>query len=217
MLNIITAEFIKGAVKSSQFPQTGLPEYAFFGRSNAGKSSLINMLLNRKNLVKTGSRPGMTREINFFAVNRPIKNGGAAGSVKNKGRAFCIADLPGYGFAQVSDPVRDRIDRMLYDYCTSRAELKTLFFLMDIRRDPTEVEQRTVEFFRSQGVDTALVATKADKIGKNEQVQRINLLASFFECSKESILLTSASKKIGREPLLQRMVSGMSIGGLKTE
>lgn len=208
MLNIISAEFIKGAVKSSQFPQMGVPEYAFFGRSNAGKSSLINMLLNRKNLVKTGSRPGMTREINFFAVNHPAKTEVSADSRKSKGKSFCIADLPGYGFAQVSDPVRNRIDRMLYDYCTTRAELKTMFFLMDIRRDPTEVEQRTLEFFRSQGIETVLVATKADKIGKNEQMQRLKLLASFFECSKERIILTSAAKKIGREQLLQHITAG---------
>ena len=235
MLKIVSAEFIKGAVNSKQFPQTGIPEYAFFGRSNAGKSSLINMLLNRKNLVKTGSKPGMTREINFFIVNAPAKTGTAGNTSSGSGKqalhignhrssaalhsggqtaadnlyqragtkTFCVADLPGYGFAQVSLSERNMIDRMLYDYCTVRTELKTMFLLMDIRRDPTETEQRTLAFFRDRKIETVLTATKADKLSKNEQMRRITVFASFFDCEKESILLTSSTKKIGREKLLQ--------------
>ena len=198
MLKIVSAEFIKGAISSKQFPQIGIPEFAFFGRSNAGKSSLINMLLNRKNLVKTGSKPGMTREINFFAVNAPANKPPSAES-------FCVADLPGYGFAQVSLSERNRIDTMLYDYCTTRSELKTMFFLMDIRRDPTEVERHTLAFFQEQGINTVLTATKADKVSKNEQVKRLTALASFFDCSKDSIVLTSSTKKTGREKLLQHL------------
>ena len=198
MLKIVSAEFIKGAINSKQFPQIGVPEFAFFGRSNAGKSSLINMLLNRKNLVKTGSKPGMTREINFFAVNAPANKPPSAES-------FCVADLPGYGFAQVSLSERNRIDTMLYDYCTTRSELKTMFFLMDIRRDPTEVERHTLAFFQEQGINTVLTATKADKVSKNEQVKRLTALASFFDCSKDSIVLTSSTKKTGREKLLQHL------------
>ena len=198
MLKIVSAEFIKGVISSKQFPQIGIPEFAFFGRSNAGKSSLINMLLNRKNLVKTGSKPGMTREINFFAVNAPANKPPSAES-------FCVADLPGYGFAQVSLSERNRIDTMLYDYCTTRSELKTMFFLMDIRRDPTEVERHTLAFFQEQGINTVLTATKADKVSKNEQVKRLTALASFFDCSKDSIVLTSSTKKTGRETLLQHL------------
>ena len=198
MLKIVSAEFIKGAINSKQFPQIGVPEFAFFGRSNAGKSSLINMLLNRKNLVKTGAKPGMTREINFFAVNAPAGKPTSAES-------FCVADLPGYGFAQVSLSERNRIDTMLYDYCTTRSELKTMFFLMDIRRDPTEVERHTLAFFQEQGINTVLTATKADKVSKNEQVKRLTALASFFDCSKDSIVLTSSTKKTGRETLLQHL------------
>jgi len=209
MLKIVSAEFIKGAITSKQFPQTGVPEFAFFGRSNAGKSSLINMLLNRKNLVKTGSKPGMTREINFFIVNAPAKNGTArnnAGGTPQKNdtlKVFSLADLPGYGFSQVSQAERKRIDTMLYDYCTTRPELKTMFFLMDIRRDPTAVERQTLVFFQEQGINTVLTATKADKLSKNEQIQRITALASFFDCGKDTIVATSSTKKTGREKLLQ--------------
>ena len=212
MVKIVSAEFIKGAIKSKQFPQTGVPEFAFFGRSNAGKSSLINMLLNRKNLVKTGSKPGMTREINFFIVNAPAKTGSAKNNTgveapqkNNALKVFTVADLPGYGFAQVSLSERNRIDTMLYDYCTTRSELRTMFFLMDIRRDPTEVERHTLTFFQEQGINTVLTATKADKVSKNEQAKRITTLASFFDCSKDSIVLTSSTKKTGRETLLQHL------------
>lgn len=198
MLKIVSAEFIKGAINSKHFPQTGLPEFAFFGRSNAGKSSLINMLLNRKNLVKTGSKPGMTREINFFAVNAPAGKPPSAES-------FCVADLPGYGFAQVSQAERKRIDAMLYDYCTTRSTLKTVFLLMDIRRDPAEIELQTLQFFREHNIPAVLTATKADKLSKNEQTKQLLALASFFECSKDKIIVTSATKKTGREKLLQHL------------
>ena len=218
MLKIASAEFIKGAINSKQFPQTGVPEFAFFGRSNAGKSSLINMLLNRKNLVKTGSKPGMTREINFFIVNAPAKTGpeknntgGGAPQKNNALKVFTVADLPGYGFAQVSLPERNRIDTMLYDYCTTRSELKIMFFLMDIRREPTDVERNTLAFFREQGINTVLTATKADKVSKNEQAKRITALASFFDCSKDSIVLTSSTKKTGRETLLQHLSACLSV------
>lgn len=198
MLKIVSAEFIKGAINSKQFPQIGVPEFAFFGRSNAGKSSLVNMLLNRKNLVKTGAKPGMTREINFFAVNAPAGKQPSAES-------FCIADLPGYGFAQVSQAERKRIDAMLYDYCTTRSTLKTVFLLMDIRRDPAEIELQTLQFFREHNIPAVLTATKADKLSKNEQATQLLALASFFECSKDEIIVTSSTKKTGREKLLQHL------------
>ena len=198
MLKIVSAEFIKGAINSKQFPQIGVPEFAFFGRSNAGKSSLINMLLNRKDLVKTGSKPGMTREINFFAVNAPANK-------QPNAESFCVADLPGYGFAQVSQAERKRIDAMLYDYCTTRSTLKTVFLLMDIRRDPAEIELQTLQFFREHNIPAVLTATKADKLSKNEQATQLLALASFFECSKDEIIVTSSTKKTGREKLLQHL------------
>ena len=204
MIKITSAEFLKGAVISKQFPQTGIPEFAFFGRSNAGKSSLINMLLNRKDLVKTGSKPGMTREINFFAVNAPANK-------QPNAESFCVADLPGYGFAQVSQAERKRIDAMLYDYCTTRSTLKTVFLLMDIRRDPAEIELQTLQFFREHNIPAVLTATKADKLSKNEQTKQLLALASFFECSKDEIIVTSSTKKTGREKLLQHLSACLSV------
>lgn len=140
----------------------------------------------------------MTREINFFAVNAP------AGKRPNA-ESFCVADLPGYGFAQVSQAERKRIDAMLYDYCTTRATLKTIFLLMDIRRDPAEIELQILQFFREHNIPAVLTATKTDKLSKNEQTKQLLALASFFECSTDEIIVTSATKKTGREKLLQHL------------
>lgn len=207
-MTITAAVFVKGATKSSQFPKIQVPEFAFFGRSNAGKSSLINMILNRKSLVKTGSKPGMTREINFFMINPQSERGGIQ---KNSTQVFSIADLPGYGFAQVSLAQRNAIDTMLYEYCTGRTELATLFFLMDIRREPGEIEKKTYNFFLERGINTVIVATKADKISKNSRLQRLVALSAFFSCEKEAIILTSSTKKEGREKLLRHIEANLTV------
>ncbi len=187
MIRIVSAEFIKGATKPVEYAQTGKPEFAFFGRSNAGKSSLINMLVNRKSLVKTGSRPGMTRVINFFMVND----------------AFCLADLPGYGYAQRSGEENDAFDAMLADYASQRRELKTIFFLMDMRRVPDKVEQDTIEYFERLNVEVIIVGTKADKLSGNEIRLTVKEWSSLFNRAPELIPVTSASKNTGRDTLLK--------------
>ena len=187
MIKIAKAEFIKGATKPAQWPKTDLPEFALFGRSNAGKSSLINMLVNRKSLVKTGSRPGMTRMVNFFNVND----------------AFTLADLPGYGYAQRSASENAAFDKMIADYVTTRTELKTIFFLIDLRREPGEVEKESIEYFERLNVEVIVVGTKADKIGKNDVVKARRSWASYFGADAESIIVTSAEKNTGRDEFLR--------------
>ena len=191
MRTILSARFVKSAVAPHQFPEHAFPEYAFFGRSNAGKSSLINMLLNRKNLVKTGAKPGVTRSINFFAVNEATP-----------ATAFYVADLPGYGYAQLKKgEVRD-IDKMLADYCSCRTALKIMFLLMDVRRPPNQVEKDICVFFASSGIEFRIIATKADKVSKSEQQKQVHALSAFFEIPPEEVILTSTLKKTGREKLL---------------
>ena len=201
-MRIIQAEFVKGAISAEQFPELSVPEFAFFGRSNAGKSSLINMLVNRKNLVKTGARPGMTRKINFFLVNKPA--GAKTGlPVSQKGaEVFALTDLPGYGYAKISGGMTLQIDKMLYEYCTNRPRLKVLFFLMDMRRSPSDVEKRSVDFFQNIGIEVIIVGTKSDKIGKNEQVNTKRAWADFFGFNTDVIITTSAAKKTGRDSIL---------------
>ena len=205
-MKIINAEFIKGAVKAEQFPEIGVSEFAFFGRSNAGKSSLINMLVNRKNLVKTGSRPGMTREVNFFLVNRPASLNFNPKTKKFSGPPpkdmFVLTDLPGYGYAKLSGGMTLQIDKMLYEYCTNRPLLKTIFFLMDMRREPTETEKESIGFFHGLNIEVVIVGTKADKIGKNDQIKAKNDWADFFNFDKDLIIISSAAKKTGRDNIL---------------
>lgn len=205
-MKIINAEFIKGAVKAEQFPETDVSEFAFFGRSNAGKSSLINMLVNRKNLVKTGSRPGMTREVNFFLVNRPASLNFNPKTKKFSGPApkdmFVLTDLPGYGYAKLSGGMTLQIDKMLYEYCTNRPLLKTIFFLMDMRREPTETEKESINFFHKLDIEVVIVGTKADKIGKNDQIKAKNAWTAFFNFDEELIIISSAAKKTGRDEIL---------------
>jgi GTP-binding protein len=185
---ITSATFIRGATKSDQYPQTsGRPEFAFFGRSNAGKSSLINMLVNRKSLVKTGSRPGMTRVINFFHINEN----------------FFLADLPGYGYAQRSGDENDAFDVMLTEYCRERHELRAIFFLMDLRRVPGNVEQETIEYFERLNIEVIIVGTKADKLNANEIRKTVQEWSVFFHRSEDLIPVTSASKNTGRDVLLK--------------
>lgn len=188
-MKIVSADFIKSAEKPDQFPHFGVPEFAFFGRSNAGKSSLINMIINRKNLVKTGSRPGMTQTVNFFLINKK-------GSEK---RPFSLVDLPGYGYAQTKKSTVKKIDSMLYAYCRNRRELRTMFFLMDIRRPPSSVEKDILDFFLQESIPYCIVATKADKVGKNEQNKVRSAWADFFLCDREQIIISSSLKKSGRD------------------
>ncbi|HPO02281.1 ribosome biogenesis GTP-binding protein YihA/YsxC [Treponema zuelzerae] len=187
MLKIVSADFVKGATKASQYPGEGLPEFAFFGRSNVGKSSLINMLVNRKTLVKTGSRPGMTRVINFFRINQ----------------TFMLADLPGYGYAQRSAKENEDFDRMLAEYASNRSDLRTLFFLMDLRRVPGETEKNTIEYFERLGLEVVIVGTKADKLSNNEIAKSVRAIAAYCNRTPDMVPVSSADKKTGRDVILR--------------
>lgn len=191
MISIVSARFIKSATVPKDFPKLALPEFAFFGRSNAGKSSLINMLLNRKQLVKTGSRPGMTQTINFFVVNEQ--------TAKN---SFVLADLPGYGFAKVRKNKIAEFELMLYNYCKERKNIAVIFLLMDIRRPPQSLENDIALFFTENAIPFKIVATKADKLSKTEQQKSRKALAQAFALPAEEIIISSTLKKQGREALL---------------
>ena len=209
MIKIERAEFIKSAKLPSEYPAGALPEFAFFGRSNCGKSSLINMLVNRKGLVKAGATPGMTRLVNFFAANG----------------SFILADLPGYGFARRSAAEKKDFDKMLEAYVSSRSTLKAIFFLMDSRRPPDKPEEDSIGYFLSLGRDVVPVATKADKLNSAEKAASLKRFSSFFESldvrsrsaslplagsldaggTLAGAIFASALKKTGREELLKEI------------
>ena len=191
-MKIVSAEFMTGAVSSRQYPTPMYPELAFVGRSNVGKSSLINSLLNRKKLVKTSQTPGKTQEINFFKVNDDL----------------IFADLPGYGFAKVPAPVRNRWKKMIESYLLKRKSLVAVVLIVDVRRSPSPLDIDLQHWLHACDVEYIMVATKADKLSQseiNKQVREIN--GTFFgEREGEAILYSSKSGR-GKKELWSRILS----------
>jgi len=189
-MKISDATFLASYTSVDHCPPPLLPEYAFIGRSNVGKSSLINMLTGRKNLAKTSSRPGKTQLINLFLIN-------------NK---WNLADLPGYGFAKISKTKRDEWDAMIGDYLKRRKNLMTVFILVDARLAPQKID---LEFINSVGenrIPLLIVFTKADKVSANQLKNNINSFLKKLEETWEELpayFVTSSGTKKGREELLK--------------
>jgi len=175
------ARFLKSARQPDQYPATTVPEVAFFGRSNAGKSSLINALVKKKGLVKTGSKPGMTQLINFFTY----------------GEEFILTDLPGYGYAQAPGAVREGFPTMTRDYFTHRKPLKLVCLLLDIRRIPSDLDIETANLLADLKIPTALVLTKIDKVSGNERMNQKHKIARELGIDVGDLFLTSAQKGTG--------------------
>ena len=156
-MKVKSASYIGSAVKKEQYPSEGKPEVAFVGRSNVGKSSLINTLVNRRGLVKTSGKPGKTRMINFFDVNGELN----------------MVDLPGYGYAAVSKSMKEEWARLIEGYLKERQELQLVVQLIDIRHEPTVLDVQMYSWLQSSGVSYLLVATKADKIAKGKRMNHL--------------------------------------------
>jgi len=185
-MKIVSADFIISAVSDEQYPSGDLPEIAFVGRSNVGKSSLINSLLNRKKLVKTSSTPGKTQMINFFDVNHE----------------FVCADLPGYGFAKVPRAVQKKWQNLVEHYLMNRENLKTVIFIVDIRRKPTDLDRHMQEWLEQYELDFILVATKADKLSQAEQSKQLKQIRQvFLKDAKQEMVAYSSKNQRGRKEL----------------
>lgn len=182
--------FVISAVNSSQYPKEDLPEIAFVGRSNVGKSSLINSLLNRKKLVKVSSSPGKTRTINFFLVNNEIM----------------FVDLPGYGYAAVSREEKMKWAPMIEEYLTKRNNLKSVVLLVDIRHKPTEDDKMMYDFIKHYKDKVLVVATKLDKISKNALNKNLSLIDETLALDNSDVLLPYSSENHnGREELWEEI------------
>jgi GTP-binding protein len=180
---ITSAEFVKSAVKPSHYPSTDLPEIAFTGRSNVGKSSLINSLVNRKHLVKTSSTPGRTQLINFFIINKTIS----------------FVDLPGFGYAKVPDSVRKSWGPMIETYLSTRDTLKGVVLIMDIRRIPGLQELNFIEWLHYYHIPSILILTKSDKLSKIKQKNQHLSIAKALSVYQEELILFSAKSRMGRD------------------
>ena len=180
-MHITTAEFVTSAVKPSQYPPADLPEIAFAGRSNVGKSSLINTLVNRKKLVKTSSTPGRTQLINFFRINNMVY----------------FVDLPGFGYAKVPVAVRKKWGPMVERYIAARSNLLGLVVLMDIRREPGTRERDLINWLNHYQIPYLPVITKSDKLSKNKQINRRKVIAKRLGSSAGDLILFSAKTRLG--------------------
>lgn len=186
-------KFIKTAIKPQQYPVLkdsqgqALPEIAVFGRSNVGKSSLLNDLFKSKNLVKTSSKPGKTQCLNFFTLDEKL----------------IFVDLPGYGFAEVPIEVRKNWGPMIQKYLEQRESLQLTLFLFDIRRVPVDEDLELMEWIAKSGKATILVLTKVDKVGRSELIRNTKRILTTFNCEGLHYVHYSVPKKVGRYPLIK--------------
>ena len=188
-MEIKSAEFVISNTNVKKCPAGNLPEYAFIGRSNVGKSSLINMLTGKKGLAMTSQKPGKTMLINHFLINGQ----------------WYLVDLPGYGFAQRGKEGRENIQRIIEDYILEREQLTNLFVLIDCRHEPQKIDLEFMEWLGENGIPFSLIFTKIDKISEgrlqeNLKVYQTKLLESWEELPP--LLLSSSEKKEGRDEIL---------------
>ena len=195
-VNLHNAQFVLSAVSPRDFLDDGLPQVAFAGRSNVGKSSAINRLLNRKNFARVGAVPGKTVHINYFRIDD----------------AFYLVDLPGYGYAQVSKGERDRWGKLMEDYF-ARPELLTLgVMIVDARHKPTADDRTMARWFRDTGRPLVVAANKLDKLKKSEIVPNLQLIRDTLELGEgDPVIPFSAEKGTGREELLSAIFSGIKL------
>jgi len=188
-MEIKTAEFVISNTDVKKCPTNRLPEYAFIGRSNVGKSSLINMLTNRKGLAMTSSKPGKTLLINHFIINDD----------------WYLVDLPGYGYATAGKSIREKLRKIIEDYILLREELTCLFVLVDVRHEPQQIDIEFMEWLGESGIPFSIVYTKSDKLSKsqlNDSLKRYQ--EKLFETWEElpPLFVTSSEKGLGRDELL---------------
>lgn len=190
-MKIRSSEITMSAVHKSQYPTDGIPEIALAGRSNVGKSSLTNALLNRRNFARTSSTPGKTRTINFYLINKE----------------FFFVDLPGYGYAKVAKSEKEKWGQVMERYLQDRDELCAIFLLVDIRHEPTADDKMMYDWIKYSGYDCVVVATKADKISRGQYLKHMSIIRKKLQLEKEEkIIPVSSSKKTGIEELWTEIV-----------
>jgi GTP-binding protein len=185
-MNVTRAEFVASAVKPDQYPHDGLPEIALAGRSNVGKSSLINRLINRKNLARTSSQPGKTQTLNYYRIND---------------RLFFV-DLPGYGYAKVAKSVKERWGRMIESYLLKREQLKLVLHVVDLRHPPTKDDVAMYDWLAHYGLPVVVVATKADKISRGHWPKHAKIVRETLDLrDAHPLVLFSAETGQGKDEL----------------
>lgn len=185
-MNFQNVEFLISAASPKDFPRNRLPEIAFAGKSNVGKSSLINALMNRKALARTSASPGKTQTINFYNVNELIY----------------LVDLPGYGYAKASEEIKAKWGKMIEDYLHQSKEIRCVFLLIDIRHEPTQNDKIMYQWILDHGYEPVIIATKLDKIKRSQVQKQMKLIREGLEVVRGTkIIPFSAETKQGREEI----------------
>lgn len=189
-MKINKTELVISAVRRSQYPEDDKPEFLMVGRSNVGKSSFINTLINRKNFARTSSNPGKTQTINFYLVNDE----------------FYLVDAPGYGFANISQKKQKKFGLMMEDYLVSRKNLKQVFMLIDFRHKPSADDVMMYEFLKHYNLPVTIIATKIDKISNsNHQKQRSIILNGLDPVAGDEFIMFSSVTKVGKKEIYEKI------------
>ena len=178
------------AVRKEQFPTDGLPQVALVGRSNVGKSSMINTLLNRKNFARVSQTPGKTRTINFFMINKE----------------FYLVDLPGYGYAKLSKQEKASWGKIMEEYFGNSENLLHIFLLVDIRHEPKPDDKTMMEYIRYHNIPVSVIATKADKLTRNHQNQSVKIISETLGVERDQIFLISSLKRTDQDAIWGKIV-----------
>lgn len=185
-MKVTEAEIIISAVKPAQYPKDALPEFALAGRSNVGKSSLINKLINRKSLARTSSKPGKTQTLNFYLINQQ----------------FYFVDLPGYGFAKVPKAVKDQWGKMIEEYLTTRPNLKSVILITDLRHPPTKDDQQMYDWLKHMEIPVIVIGTKADKVSKGQLQKHQKIAKQALDLDpNDPFVLFSSETGFGKDQL----------------
>ena len=189
-MKIISTELFISAVRQSQYPTDKLPEFLIVGRSNVGKSSFVNTIINRKNFARTSSKPGKTQTLNFYLINKD----------------FYLVDVPGYGYAATDKKTQMKFGKMIEDYVANRKELKEVFMLVDFRNKPTEDDELMYKYLKYFNLKVTIIATKIDKIsfGQREKYKKVILNTLNLE-SGDNLILFSSVTKDGKKEVYQRI------------
>lgn len=186
-MKISDVKLVISAVRKSQFPNDDNPEFLLVGRSNVGKSSFINTLINRKNFARTSSIPGKTQTLNYYLIN-------------NK---FYFVDAPGYGYAKVSRQLKNKFGLIMEDYLEGRDNLKLVFMLVDFRHKPTEDDITMYKYLKHYNIKTQIICTKLDKVTMKNKDKNLKLIAKTFEVDPGELILFSTITKYGKEEVFK--------------
>lgn len=188
-MRMINAKFVTSVADPKQIKDYGIKEIAIAGRSNVGKSSFINFLVDNKNLAKTSSTPGRTRLVNYFNINNELM----------------LVDLPGYGYAKVGGEDKDNWDNLIGGYLQNSKNLVAVAILVDVRHEPTPLDLQMVAFVHHFDIPFFIIATKADKLSKAQIQKQKQVLASGLKLGVENIVVTSSIKKIGKDEVIRQI------------